>query len=186
MYPTIVYLHGFASAGEGSAKAGVLKEVFADQSLLAPDLPDKPADAIPFLDDFLAALSGPVMLVGSSLGGYYATCYGGRFGWPVVLINPLVDITAMHTALGERQNHYSGARFTVDQADLDALTALNVVPGSSSTLLLLDAADEVLDAGKAVHAYMDRAKVVIYPGGSHRFEHLAASAGLLREHAGLT
>jgi len=182
MQPTIVYLHGFASAGQGSAKAEILRRIFADYESLTPDLPDKPADAIPFLDDFLGRLSGPAVLIGSSLGGYYAACYGGRFGWPVVLINPLVDVAVMRAALGWQENYYTGSRFQLDEADLDALAALDFVPAASPTLVLLDAADEVLDADRAVSTYIDRAKVMIYPGGSHRFEHLEESALLLLAH----
>jgi len=183
MQPTIVYLHGFASAGEGSAKAGILQRIFAGRELLTPNLPDKPADAIPFLDDFLGRLSGPAVLIGSSLGGYYAACYGGRLGWPAVLINPLVDVAVMRGALGWQENYYTGARFRLDEADLDALAALHFAPGASPTLVLLDAADEVLDADRAVSTYMGRARVMVYPGGSHRFEHLDESAPLLLAHA---
>jgi len=182
---TIVYLHGFASAGTGSAKAEVLQRIFHDQRLLTPDLPDKPAEAIPFLDALLGGLSGPVMLVGSSMGGYYATHFGSHFGWPVALINPLVAIDEPELFLGEHQNYYSGNRFLLDEADLVALAALQPQPGSAPTLLLLDDADEVLDATKAIAAYRGRATVVIYPGGNHRFMHLEEAAPLLRRHAGL-
>jgi hypothetical protein len=182
---TIVYLHGFASAGAGSAKAEALKEIFHDQLVLAPNLPDRPSETVPFLADYLGKLEGPVMLVGSSMGGWYASCFGGRFQWPVALINPLVELAEPELFLGEHENYYTGNRFTLDEADLAALAVLQPLPGASPTLVLLDMNDEVLDAEKAIAAYKGRGIVVAWPGGNHRFAHMHEAAPLLRQQAGL-
>jgi len=182
---TIVYLHGFASAGVGSAKAAALQQIFHDQQLLAPDLPDRPSETVPFLEAYLGELTGPVLLVGSSMGGWYAAHFGARFRWPVALINPLVELSEPELFLGEHQNHYSGNRFILDESDLAALSAIAPQPGATQALVLLDLADEVLDAEKAIRSYRGKGTLVLYPGGNHRFAHMEEAAPLLRQQAGL-
>lgn len=48
------------------------------------------------------------------------------------------------------------------------------------TLVLLDEADEALDYRTAQAFYRDCGQVIVYPGGSHRFEHLPAALPEIR------
>jgi len=182
---TLVYLHGLASVGAASAKAQELACMFPQHCLLTPDLPDKPADAITFLDDWLAELTGSVALIGSSMGGYYAWHYGSRFDWPVVLINPAVDTRRLPLLLGEHTNYYTGDSFVIDDSDLQALQSIKTKPEAcSNALLLLDYGDEVLDAGHTLETWQGHGTILLFPAGNHRFEHLSESAPMLRQHLG--
>ncbi len=187
MNTTLVYLHGLASAGAASAKAQALMQMFPKQRVLSPDLPDKPADAIAFLNDWLASLTGSVALIGSSLGGYYAWHYGARFNWPVVMINPAVDSQRLPSLLGEHKNFYTGNVFTIDEADLCALQAIQTTPEAcNNPLLLLDYEDEVLDAAHTLKTWQGHATILLFPAGNHRFAHMNESAPVLRQHLGLS
>ena len=82
----ILYLHGFASCGEGN-KSTLLKAYFGADSVIAPDLPPSPIDAIHSIEEILGS-SKIDILIGSSLGGYYATVLAEKYGMKAVLLNP--------------------------------------------------------------------------------------------------
>ncbi len=171
-----IYLHGFCSSGN-SDKVHLLREQ-TDWPVHAPDIPDKPADAIPFLRAYLERMQheypdDELILVGSSLGGYYAGNLGSALGFRMVLINPLVDVADLKPRLGTNHNYQSGQSFELTNEDLDALQALRHETMTGwPILVLLDQGDEVLDYRKAVARYESRARVLQFQGGSHRFDHL--------------
>ena len=71
----IIYIHGFGGSGEGS-KAKAFRNYFASikEPFIAPSLSYVPELAIRTLEELIDAYPGEVSLIGSSLGGYYATC----------------------------------------------------------------------------------------------------------------
>ena len=181
----VIYLHGFASSGN-SSKSDWLREQFSSEScsvqsieFISPDLPNKPRDAALFLDEFLANLADePVTLIGTSLGGFYAACYGVKYGWPAVLINPLADVQDLiGSAMGKNVNYTTGDTFIMDESDGEHLIRMSdkMTSPIKSTLLLIDKADDVLDYHKAVLRYGAHATTHLFEGGSHRFDHLPES-----------
>ena len=91
----LLYLHGFRSSPL-SAKA--VKMAAAVQALhpavhwWCPQLPPSPRQAIEMLMAGIAGWPQPSMaVVGSSLGGFYATWIAARTGCPAVLLNPAVQ-----------------------------------------------------------------------------------------------
>jgi len=81
----LLYIHGFASCGRGQ-KSTALTDYFGQESVDAPDLPPSPTDAISLLEQMIQR-NHYDLLVGSSLGGYYATWLAEKFGLKAVLIN---------------------------------------------------------------------------------------------------
>jgi predicted esterase YcpF (UPF0227 family) len=168
----ILFIHGFASCGLGE-KSRTLIEHFGRQQVLTPDLAFAPAEAAAQLEGLLAA--HPIdLLVGSSLGGYYATWLNRDRNLPAVLINPAVrpwELLAAH--LGRHSRWCDGAGFEFTAQHVEQLRALHrpTLRGEERYLVLLQMGDEVLDYRHAAHYYRDT-EVVIQAGGNHRFENL--------------
>ena len=111
----ILYLHGFCSS-PASWKARLLGEEMARCGLAAhfvcPALSPVPAQAIADLSRFLESVGRPVTLIGSSLGGHYASYLAAQFDLPAVLINPaVVSVLSAELFIGEHSNFHSGERF---------------------------------------------------------------------------
>ena len=177
----IIYLHGFNSTGD-SAKGRFLKEKLPDICVLTPTYPYDPRQAIPFLESLVMEQrpqEQPVMLVGSSLGGYYAQYLAHQVKLKVVLINPaLMPMTTLHDYLGVNTNFYTGEKYTLTQTHLDVLLTLDIpdpCDNTVPTLLLLDEADEVLDYRIAARRYQQCAEIMIFSDGNHQFQHMTES-----------
>src|SRR5262249_25126768 len=92
--PMLIYLHGFNSSPQ-STKARQLQVRLRAMGRVAdyrcPALPDRPAQAIALLErEMTQAPAASITLVGSSLGGYYATWLAETHGVRAVLVNPAV------------------------------------------------------------------------------------------------
>jgi len=117
----IVYLHGFNSS-PASGKAKLLGEHMASLGRTAdyycPTLPNSPGEAIARVEAHLAQRqTEPVTLVGSSLGGFYATHLAEKHGWKAVLVNPAVHAhVLMRGALGPQTNWHSGETVAVHRS----------------------------------------------------------------------
>ena len=83
----IVYIHGFRSSGD-SDKARLLQKTFPLCRVLSPTLPADPSEAILQLEQLLEGLTGRTLLVGTSLGGFYALYLSCRLGYACCIINP--------------------------------------------------------------------------------------------------
>jgi predicted esterase YcpF (UPF0227 family) len=141
--------------------------------VIAPDLPFQPDAAISRLRE-LTRRHAVDALIGSSLGGFYATALNAAQPLPTVLINPVVaphELLAAH--LGPQHRWCDGAAFQVDDDYLAALRGLHrdALAADEAYLVLLQQGDEVLDYRRAAAYYRDR-DVLEIPGGSHRFDHL--------------
>jgi predicted esterase YcpF (UPF0227 family) len=171
----IVYLHGFNSS-PASGKAIQLGEHLAglgrQADYLCPALPNSPRDAIARVEAELAQRRpGSVTLIGSSLGGFYATHLAEKHGWKAVLVNPAVHAhRLMRSSLGPQTNWHTGEKWVLTEAHLADLSAMDVetITRPERYLLLVQTGDEVLDYRDAV-AYYGGAKQIVEAGGDHGF-----------------
>ena len=170
----IVYLHGFNSS-PSSSKACQLGDYMAGLGRLdeyyCPQLSNSPSEAIAQVEAALCGKQGSITLVGSSLGGFYATYLAEKYGWKVVLVNPAVHVhQLLRKALGPQANWYTGERWVLTEAHLAELAALDVahISRPERYLLLAQTGDEVLDYRDAVSYYVG-AHQLIEPGGDHGF-----------------
>jgi predicted esterase YcpF (UPF0227 family) len=110
----------------------------------------------------------PAALVGSSLGGYYASWLAERYKVRAVLLNPAVKpYTLLAGAVGRQKNLYSGEEYEFEQSYIDELRALEVRSVTAAHYLLMVATgDEVLDYRHAVAKYAGARQIVI-EGGDH-------------------
>jgi len=178
---SIIYLHGFNSSGQ-SAKAQELAALMPDIEVLTPDIPADMREAIPFLMQYIGNHADrDLMLIGSSLGGYYARYLAGRFGCAAVLINPALNpVPLLLTQLGDQINYYTSERYQLTAGMVQALDAWAANNTGIPLLVLLDEEDELLDSGLTQRNCQGMADVVVFPGGSHRFEHLPESINRIR------
>jgi predicted esterase YcpF (UPF0227 family) len=164
----IVYLHGFNSSPH-SHKAQVMQRYMAERGLVGefvcPALPPRGSDAIRAIEPLLAKKP---CLVGSSLGGFYATHLAEEHALRAVLINPAIDPhIGLRAYLGPQKNLYTGEPYELTEEHLQqwrALYAPRITP--SRYLLLVETGDEVLDYRQAVQRYAGAQQVVI-EGGDH-------------------
>jgi hypothetical protein len=185
----IIYLHGFNSGGQ-SQKAAWLRAQLAPVPVFAPDYPAHRAnEALRVLRKFIRRLrrenphTRKLMLIGSSLGGFWAQRLAPEFDACMVLINPSMrpdETLARHT--GRHRNEATGGDTVLTAQDVLALKAHRIEPCNPKvpTLLLLDADDEVLDYRLAEAALRGCGKTIVYPDGSHRFEHLSEALPEIR------
>ena len=192
MRPTLVYLHGFRSS-PASVKATQLRAAVdalplaQRPALHIPDLQRAPAAAIAPVTAIIDASAAPITLVGSSLGGYYATYLAERHGLRAVVINPAVrPYVDLEPYLGVQTNLYTGEPFEVTPAHFDDLRALRVARLSRPRdfLLMVEAGDEVLDFREAV-AFYAGAWQYVRGGGDHAFQDYASQIPAILRFAGV-
>ena len=168
----LLYLHGFKSSPL-SAKAVQLGAAAQARGIpfQCPALPVSAREAIVQAEALMAAMTGPVTLVGSSLGGYYATWLAERHGCRAVLVNPaVVAHLSLEQYLGPQANYHTGEHFDFTLDHIAQLRALEVpaITRPERYWLLAETGDEVLDYRQAVAKYA-RAKQTVLAGGDHSF-----------------
>lgn len=170
----LLYLHGFLS-GPASRKAQDLAARMQAQGLgaafVCPQLPVSPKAAIALAESLLVPNT---TVVGSSLGGFYATWLCEHHPDLVaraVLVNPaVVAHISLAQYLGLLKNLYTGEAFDFTQTHIAEMQALNVsaLERGSDYWLLAEEGDEVLDYRQAVEKY-PAARQTVLPGGNHTF-----------------
>ena len=169
----ILYLHGFTS-GPQSNKAQALGARMRERGLgeffVCPQLPASPREAIA-LATSLITRHGVSTVVGSSLGGYYATWLAETFDIGAVLVNPaVVAHLSLKDFVGPQRWLYSGESFEFTRDHIEELRAVDVPVLSKPQRfwLLVEEGDETLDYRHAVSRYAG-ARQTVLPGGDHSF-----------------
>lgn len=166
----LIYIHGFNSS-PASSKAQLLKArldaLGRGAEFAAPALPHSPAEAAALLDG-LAARNPGAALVGSSLGGYYATWLAEKHGLKAVLLNPAVrPYELLALLVGRQKKLHTGEEYDFTARHVAELQSLEVErPTPARYLLLAATGDEVLDYRSAVERYRGCRQLVI-AGSDH-------------------
>ncbi len=189
MSGSILYIHGLNSA-PGSMKASQLQAVMEQLGLAGqlrvPALHHHPREAIAQLEAAIGELGRP-LLVGSSLGGHYATYLAERHGLKALLINPAVNPHQLFDGyLGTQTNHYTGETWELTHDHVQALAELEVAPPTDSARyqVWLQTGDETLDYRRAERYYRACA-LRIEAGGDHSFQRFALHLPALLSFAGI-
>ena len=102
----LLYIHGLGS-GANSHTSKALRESLRNVEVYAPEIPQDPTEAYNFLVEFYRK-NVPDIIVGSSLGGFYASLIGGCYK---ILINPApVPHESIRNALGLGNYEYFSER----------------------------------------------------------------------------
>ncbi len=173
MNSKILYLHGFASSSlseKAQQTTAYFQQHYPHIDYVALDLPYEPAAAL----NLIRQQIGPqrdVALIGSSLGGFLATCIAEQIDCRACLINPAV---APHTVLDKHLGRYYHPvlqqHFDVTGAQMSQLQQMMPITlqKPENYLLLLQSGDEVLDYRLALEYYKG-ATIKLSEGGDHSY-----------------
>lgn len=102
----ILYVHGFGSSGQ-SGTVTRIREVLPQATVIAPDLPVHPEEAMALLHK-VCEQEHPDLIIGTSMGGMYAEML---YGYDRILVNPALqmgDTMKEHGMTGAQ--HFSNPR----------------------------------------------------------------------------
>lgn len=191
----IVYVHGLDS--DANSTKGLLLESYCEQqypdiTVHRPDLNQSPEHVFNYLTNLVTELSqdSNVVLIGSSLGGYFSTLISNETGCAALLINPS---TQPHITLQRFEDdkgadtlktddhkeqilHTTEGGWEITKSDLQwfAHHQLLSVTYPKRVAVMLKQGDELLDAHLSAAFYQQQgATVTIQQGGNHRFSDFA-------------
>lgn len=169
----LLYLHGFRSSPQ-SAKARMtaawMQQHRPDVQWWCPQLPPSPREAMALVLDGAADWpAADSAVIGSSLGGFYATALAERLGWRAVLLNPAVDPARdLAKYIGETTAWHSDERFFFRPEFIAELRAL--APAALTDLrryfAIIAKGDEVLSWVEMSERYRG-CRVRLLEGGDH-------------------
>jgi len=171
-----IYIHGFASSGNAT-KGKILKEFYAGrESVMTPDFPDEPFEAVKLLEKFIIDSREPVTLWGSSLGGFYALYLSSILDVKSVLINPAIKpYRGLKDKVGVVTRHNSSDEFEWKDEYVSQLKKLSEAIFIENIrlrniTLLLSKDDKLLDFKETLE-YLDGkiGKLILEENAGHQF-----------------
>lgn len=169
----ILYLHGFRSSPR-SFKARVvgdrMKALGRANELICPQLPASPKEAMALVMTLVERYpADQLAVIGSSLGGFYATWLAERLGCRAALLNPAVDpLKNLEKHVGVTTEYHSDKPFEFKREYIDELRELKVesLTKPERYFLLATSGDEVLDYRDMVARY-EGAQQHVVEGSDH-------------------
>ncbi|KGJ89032.1 YqiA/YcfP family alpha/beta fold hydrolase [Colwellia psychrerythraea] len=180
MKKNILYIHGFNSSPlsiKAEQTRQYLADNFPDIDFFCPQLVSTPEGAIAQLEHLIEnhCLNTKWYLIGSSLGGYFASYLTIKYNCLAVLVNPAIrPYELLHDYIGEQVNPYTQE---VYQVTGDHLRQLQVLEQAMPTidcqqknnyLVMVQTGDEVLNYQQAVEKYQ-HCRLIVQRGGDHSF-----------------
>ena len=154
MITHLLYLHGFRSSPQSFKArwmAGWVAKNRPDLVWACPQLPPSPSAAMEAIRLLVAGWPIATMgVIGSSLGGFYATIVAEALGCRAVLVNPAVDPARDLAAHIGRQTMYHSSEesfdFRAEYVDeLRAMAPPTPLAQAGNILAIVAKGDEVLD-----------------------------------------
>ena len=173
----ILYIHGWNSYKD-ARKAVLLKNEINSSKNFEVDsitLKSHPKEAIQQLSNYIEdhKEQRKVHLIGSSLGGYYATFLSEKYNLKAAMINPAVwAYKIFKNDMGTNENLNTGEKYFIDDLWVQSLQDIFVESITSKNyLVLLQTGDQTLNY-KFAKKYFEGSNIIIDEGGSHSFENL--------------
>lgn len=169
----LLYLHGFRSSPLSTKARKVAAWVAEHRPELTwwcPQLPPSPRAALELVFRTIADWPHAHMaVIGSSLGGFYATVVAERTGCRAVLLNPAIDPARdLAQYIGETTAWHSAEPFFFRPEFVDELEAMAVptLTHPERYFAIIAKGDEVL-SWPEMHARYGAANVKLLEGGDH-------------------
>jgi predicted esterase YcpF (UPF0227 family) len=136
-----------------------------------PQILSSPKTAIAQLENIIASAPNQQWcIIGSSLGGYFATYLSEKYQLKAVLINPAVKPYELFVDyLGIQKNPYTEEVYHVtEQHMIDLECLLEEKIAKKHYMVMVQTGDEVLDYQQAVEKYQN-CQLIVQQGGDHSF-----------------
>ncbi len=182
MKDCILYVHGFNSS-PSSIKAQQTKHYlstnFPTVKFFAPQLATSPSAAIEqliaIIDKQDSIEISRWLIIGSSLGGYFAGYLAEKYTCSAVLVNPAIrPYELLVEYLGPQVNPYTNEVYQVSTDHIQQLKIIEPIsPALNSSqknnyLVMVQTGDEVLNYQQAVDKYKN-CQLIVQEGGDHSF-----------------
>ncbi|MEZ7830291.1 MAG: YqiA/YcfP family alpha/beta fold hydrolase [Gammaproteobacteria bacterium] len=174
--PHVLYLHGFLSSPQSLKAQQTLAyclEIGLGETIAIPLMNHGPAETIAQLHALIDENdTDQLVLMGSSLGGYYATYLSEFYQAPAVLINPAVrPYELWESHLGENRNYYSDEVHVVTRAHIEQLKQIDVpvLSKAKNFKVFLQKGDATLDYRQALEKF-GAGQCVVHEKGSHSYD----------------
>lgn len=189
---SVLFLHGFNShpgtfkalVTQSACEALVTPPVFS-----APLLSGSPRQALATAEAALQNLSGPTLVIGSSLGGFLTLCLAERYPLAAIaLLNPALEpLRFVNAHLGECfDNPVTGARIVIDAAMQHELQQLTLSPprARDRILVLLGGRDDVVDH-RHTRQLLSGCRIIECPDDDHALLSYPEHVATVLAHGGL-
>lgn len=159
---SILYLHGYDSSSQGD-KPQMLRSLYPKNRLLIPDLPLDPLECMTLSEDTLKTASNDTIIVGASLGGFYAYYLASKFKKDCLLINPVFQPAMEAKKLLEIETNPEQKKVILHAANmyLSYTSNLNSMKHPTNCYVALGSKDEVINS-EASSLHFSDALVKVY------------------------
>ena len=171
----IIYLHGFNSSAE-SKKSKILDSYLKKKKPInfeSPNLNSSPRKALSQIEKIIKESSNRVSVIGSSLGGLYATFVADKYNLKSVTINPVVrnHIYEMKDLIGTHKNFHTKEEYEFSKEDYLDLKKFGVksLKQPLNHFSLVKMSDEVLDHNRTCE-YFSKSYMLSEKGGNHSYD----------------
>lgn len=183
----VVYFHGFASGRQDqSPKAALIRDLGHELIWVATEGDYRPTGYLAAFARLELDPAAPLVMMGTSLGGFWARRLGNDWGKPWIALNPAIQPSqSLQRYIGTHTRFDTGRPFIWTAADCASYVDYEQqpiqprIPGR----LILAADDEVLDY-RATLATAGAARVLVLPSGGHQLHNTGDYSSLI--HAFLT
>lgn len=205
-----VYLHGFLSSANSQKGRWLVQQVKTENSRIKQVLESfsnpifkeiitltypisSPVESVEEIETLLQTLltkeqNQSIVLMGSSMGGYYAQFLGQKYKLPYIMINPALNPKPIFMQnLGASSNPNTGEKFCIDEVYIQQLEGFDcaVLDNTIPSMLLLDEGDEVIDSPFALGKYQTESSAMsvvhIFKDGDHAFQHLDEAWPMIKD-----
>lgn len=175
LFKRIIYIHGIGSSSNGN-KVSFLREIAKE---LRVDFIAVDYDSSASYEDCVAKIKtqvpreGNFMIIGTSLGAFYAITIANMTKNPCIVLNPSLD--PYHSLIKYLDKPVNG--LFSNNMSIKSYEGKSFPEPQHSCIAMFETGDDVLDHNAAIEHLKEHADINIIKGGSHRFE----SYDLLKE-----
>ncbi len=180
MKKKLLYIHGFNSSPlsiKAEQTRYYLAKNFPQIDFICPQLLTTPAQAIEQLEQIISSDDRDCQwfLIGSSLGGYFASYLAAKYDFLAVLVNPAIaPYELLQDYIGQQINPYTKEIYQVTAEHMQQLMSLECAAPTiddkqrNNYLVMVQTGDEVLNYQQAVEKYQ-HCRLIVQEGGDHSF-----------------